>query len=275
MTVLALTAIIITGAFVAGLLGALTGLGGGIVIVPLLTLALGIDIHYAIGASLISVLATSSGAATVKKGFANIRIGMFLEIAATMGALTGTVITAYIAPRWVAIVFGLVMLHSAYMTFTSKKDYLTEKPDRIATFLKMNGTYPTSDGDYEYHIQSVPWGFFVMYLAGILSGLLGIGSGALKVIGMDRIMRIPFRVSTATSNFMIGITAAASAGIYLGRGYIEPGLAMPVMLGVFAGSITGARLLPVFKVKTLRTIFALTIVILGIQMMIKGLTGNL
>jgi uncharacterized membrane protein YfcA len=273
-----LTGLVATGAIGAGLLGSLTGLGGGIVIVPLLTLALGVDIHYAIGASLVSVLATSSGAAAAysREGFANIRIGMFLEIAATAGALTGTVITAFIAPKWVAVIFGLVMLHSAYMTFTSKvREISVEKPDRLATFLKMNSRYPSKDGLREYFIHSVPLGFSVMFLAGIISGLLGIGSGAMKVIGMDRIMKIPFRVSTATSNFMIGITAAASAGIYLSRGYIEPGLAMPVMLGVFAGSMAGARLLPKIKTRTLRIIFAISIAVIGIQMMIKGLTGNL
>jgi len=243
-----------------------------------LTLALGIDIHYAIGASLISVLATSSGAAAAysREGFANIRIGMFLEIAATTGALAGTVITALIAPKWVAIIFGVVMLHSAYMTFTSRiKEAKVDKPDRIASVLKMNGTYPSKEGMVNYNVRSVPLGFLVMFGAGILSGLLGIGSGALKVIGMDTIMKIPFKVSTATSNFMIGITAATSAGIYLGRGYIEPTLAMPVMLGVFAGSMTGARLLQVIRTKTLRIIFAVTIAVIGIQMIIKGLTGNL
>jgi uncharacterized membrane protein YfcA len=243
-----------------------------------LTLALGIDIHYAIGASLISVLATSSGAAAAysRDGFANIRIGMFLEIAATIGALVGTVITALIAPKWVAIIFGVVMLHSAYMTFTSRvKQTKVNKPDRIASFLKMNGTYPSKDAPVNYNLTSVPLGFLVMFAAGILSGLLGIGSGALKVIGMDRIMKIPFKVSTATSNFMIGITAATSAGIYLSRGYIEPTLAMPVMLGVFAGSMTGARLIPVIRTKTLKIIFAVTIAVIGIQMVIKGLTGNL
>lgn len=277
ITIFLLTSIILAGAFCAGLLGSLTGLGGGIVVVPLLTLAFGIDIHYAIGASLVSVIATSSGAAAAyaKEGFANVRIAMFLEIAATVGAVAGTFITALIAPKWVAIIFGLAMLHSTYMSITSRGLKNTEtKPDRLALRLRMQGSYPSSDGPRQYGVRSVPGGFSVMFLAGILSGLLGIGSGALKVIGMDRIMKIPFKVSTATSNIMIGITAAAGAGVYLNRGYIDPGLAMPVMLGVLAGSFTGSQLLAKIKTETLRIIFAITIGILGVEMIIKGITGN-
>jgi uncharacterized membrane protein YfcA len=272
-----LTGIIGTVSIGAGILGSLTGLGGGIIIIPLLTLALGIDIHYAIGASLISVISTSSGSAIAhsKEGFANIRAGMFLEIAATTGALTGTIITAYIAPKWAAVIFGLVLLHSAYMTIS--RNFLQVKnssPDTLATRLHLNGEYPAENGTYKYNLRSVPGGFFVMFIAGILSGLLGIGSGALKVIGMDQMMRIPFKVSTATSNFMIGITAAVSTGIYLKRGYIDPGLAMPVMLGVLAGAIFGTRYLRKARTKTLRIIFSGTIFVMGIQMIYKGLAGK-
>jgi uncharacterized protein len=245
--------------------------------VPFLTIALGVDIHYAIGASLISVLATSSGAATAhaKEGFANIRIGMFLEIAATAGALGGAFIAGIVSPIYVAIIFGLVLLHSAYTTiFTKSDDTVNEKPDRLSAHLRLNGSYPTPQGAREYHVRSVPGGFLVMFIAGILSGLLGIGSGALKVIGMDRIMKIPFKVSTATSNFMIGITAAASAGVYLRRGNIDPVLAMPVMLGVLCGSMIGGRFLSKAKAKLLRFIFAVTIALLGIEMIFKGLSGN-
>jgi len=263
--------------FGAGLLGSLTGLGGGIIIVPMLTLALGIDIHYAIGASLVAVIATSSGAAVAyaREGFANIRIGMFLEIAATAGALMGAFITGIVSPAWVALIFGLVLIHSAYSTVKAMPDAgnANGKPDSLAARLRLDGWYPGADGPKEYHIRSVPGGFFVMVMAGVLSGLLGIGSGALKVIGMDRLMRIPFKVSTATSNFMIGITAAASAGIYLNRGYIEPRLAMPVMLGVIAGALLGGRYLGRIKTKWLRIIFAFAVTFLGIEMIIKGFKG--
>ena len=252
-------------------------MGGGIIIVPLLTIVFGVDIHYAMGASLISVIATSSGAAAAyaKSGYANIRIGMFLEIAATAGALGGTLITAMISPAWVAVIFGIVLLHSAYMSTMRVPLAGDGTPDRIASFLRLNGEYPTAAGLRPYLIRSVPGGFAVMALAGVLSGLLGIGSGALKVVGMDRIMRIPFKVSTATSNFMIGITAAAGAGVYLHRGYIDPGLSMPVMLGVLAGSLVGARFLSTMKTKKLRVVFAVTIAVLGLEMIYKGLAGKL
>jgi uncharacterized membrane protein YfcA len=197
---------------------------------------------------------------------------MFLEIAATAGALGGAYIAGLISPAWVAIIFGLVLLHSAYLTITSKGDGAGNgKTDWIASRLQLNGSYPTPHGEHEYHVRSVPGGFLFMVVAGILAGLLGIGSGALKVIAMDRLMRIPFKVSTATSNFMIGVTAAASAGIYLKRGYIDPGLAMPVMLGVLCGSMIGGRFLSNAKTKLLKNIFAATIIVLGIQMIYKGI----
>jgi uncharacterized membrane protein YfcA len=269
--------IIALASMCAGFLGALTGLGGGIVIVPLLTIGFGVDIHYAMGASLVSVLATSSGAAAAyaKEGFANIRIGMFLEIAATVGALTGTVVTALISPMWVSILFGIVLLHSAYLTtLRHAVEPENNKPDPLASLLRMGGAYPSVTGPKPYVVCRVPQGFAVMAGAGLLSGLLGIGSGALKVIAMDRMMKIPFKVSTATSNFMIGITAAASAGIYLKRGYIDPGLSMPVMLGVLAGSLLGARILAKAKTKILKVVFAITIAFLGLEMIYQGVMGK-
>jgi uncharacterized protein len=261
---------------VAGFLGSLTGLGGGIVIVPLLTLALGVDIHYAIGASLVSVLATSSGAAAAyaKEGFTNIRIGIFLEVPATIGALAGTVATGLIAPSGVALLFGAALLYSAYVSIVNHPDHAGDgRPDKLADLFRLRGEYPSPDGPRPYQGRSVAGGFSVMLLAGVFSGLLGIGSGALKVIGMDRIMKLPLKVSTATSNFMIGITAAAGAGVYLHRGYIDPSLAMPVMLGVLAGSMAGARLLARAGNKSLRIVFSITIAVLGLQMIYKGLRG--
>jgi len=255
----------------------MTGLGGGIVIVPFLTLAFGVDIHYAMGASLVSVLATSSGsaAAHAKSGFANFRIGLFLEIAATAGALAGTLITAMISPGLVAGIFGLVLLHSAYMS--SMRPPAGDEnavPNRISSFLRLNGEYHSDRGAQRYTARSISFGFAVMAIAGVLSGLLGIGSGALKVVGMDRIMKIPFKVSTATSNFMIGITAAAGAGVYLHKGYIDPGLSMPVMLGVLAGSLVGARFLTKVKTSGARLIFAIAIGLIGFEMIYKGMAGK-
>jgi uncharacterized membrane protein YfcA len=278
MTILLFTLLVGSGALAAGFLGSLTGLGGGVVIVPLLTLLFGVDLRYAMGASLVSVIATSSGAAAayVKEGFSNIRIGMFLEMATTMGAVVGAFLTALVSPNLIAIVFGLVLLFSAYFSSRSRQEGgLNGAPDPLATRLRMDSTYPSLTGPRAYHVQHLPAGFALMVLAGILSGLLGIGSGAFKVLAMDQAMRIPFKVSTTTSNFMIGVTAAASAGVYFQRGYIQPGLAMPVMLGVLLGSFLGAKVLAVAKTRVLRLVFGLVIVALALEMIYKGLGGGL
>jgi uncharacterized membrane protein YfcA len=261
-----------------GLLGALTGLGGGVVVVPALTLLFHIDIHYAIGASLVSVIATSSGAAAayVREGYSNIRIGMFLEIATTLGALLGAYLTTRVPTHAIGIVFGVVLLYSAWASVRMKHhDHQPDAPDALATRLRMHGTFPRANGDEAYSAQYVPAGFSLMFLAGSLSGLLGIGSGAVKVLALDQAMRLPFKVSTTTSNFMIGVTAAASAGIYLSRGYISPGLAMPVILGVLGGSLVGSKILVHAEVKTLRIVFAVVIVALGLEMIVNSITGRL
>src|SRR5271170_704243 len=278
MTILEFSLLVCAGSLVAGFLGALTGLGGGVVLVPMLTLLLGVDIRYAIGASLVSVIATSSGAAAtyVKEGFSNIRIGMFLEVATTLGALAGATLAIHISTSAISIVFGLVLMVSAYLSRKPRpKNERNTPPDPLATRLSLNGSFPDIDGVRNYNVQRVPLGWTLMFVAGNLSGLLGIGSGAMKVIAMDQIMHIPFKVSTTTSNFMIGVTAAASAGVYLERGYIDPSLAMPVMLGVLMGSLLGARLLPHLHTPLLRLVFSLVIVLLGIEMLYKGLSGRI
>ena len=280
MNILEFTLVLGAGSLVAGFLGALTGLGGGVVIVPLLTLALGVDIRYAIGASLVSVIATSSGAASayVKEGYSNIRIGMFLEIATALGALFGAFLASIISTHIIGVIFGIVLLYSAYQStrpqLESPCDDSSPK-DRLATVLKMHGTYPTPEGERRYCVRAVPLGFSLMLGAGTLSGLLGIGSGALKVIAMDQAMRLPFKVSSTTSNFMIGVTAAASAGIYLSRGYIDPGLAMPVVLGVLGGSVLGARFLASARTRVLRKTFGVVVVILALEMIYSSLKGRL
>jgi uncharacterized membrane protein YfcA len=279
MNILEFTGIITLGSFFAGFLGAITGLGGGVVIVPLLALALGVDIRYAIGASLVSVIATSSGAAAayVKEGFSNIRIGMFLEIATSAGALTGAFLATVLPVTAIGVVFGVVLLYSAYHALNPLSELVgpAQTQDRLATLLNMHGTYPTEQGLVSYNVRAVPMGFGLMAIAGILSGLLGIGSGAVKVIAMDQVMRIPFKVSTTTSNFMIGVTAAASAGIYLSRGYIDPGLAMPVVLGVLVGSTLGARFLTAARTALLRKIFSGVIAILALEMIYNSLKGRI
>ena len=264
------------GAVFAGLLGSLTGLGGGVVIVPMLTLALGVDIHYAIGASLVSVIATSSGAAAayVKEGFSNIRIGMFLEMATTMGALFGALIATVVPGAAVGLIFGLVLIHSAYLSNRPHPAGQNGMPDALAAKLRMDSSYPGPNGPIPYYVNAVPAGFSLMFVAGTLSGLLGIGSGAVKVLAMDRAMHIPFKVSTTTSNFMIGVTAAASAGIYLNRGYIDPMVSMPVMLGVLVGSAVGARILIAVRTRVLRLVFSLLILALGVEMIYNAFAGR-
>jgi len=270
--------LIALGSFFAGFLGALTGLGGGVVIVPLLTLVFGVDIRYAIGASLVSVIATSSGAAAayVREGYSNIRIGMFLEIATTIGAIVGAYIATKISPGAIGIVFGAVLIYSAFLSGRKQPEHrISDTPDRLALSLRLNGAYPTPQGLEPYTVDNVPAGFSLMFGAGILSGLLGIGSGAVKVLAMDQAMKIPFKVSTTTSNFMIGVTAAASTGLYLSRGYIDPALTMPVMLGVLAGSLTGARILVKAGTRTLRMVFAVVILALAVEMIYNGAAGRL
>jgi uncharacterized protein len=277
MNVLVFTLLIWICALAAGLLGSLTGLGGGVIIVPILVVAFKVDIHYAAGASLVSVIATSSGAAAayVREGFSNLRIGMFLEVATTLGALLGAFLVAKVSPSHIAVIFGLVLLFSAILSLRPPRTHSSRPSDALAERLRLNGEYPSRDGIKAYTVHRVPLGFLICHCAGILSGLLGIGSGALKVLGMDQAMEIPFKVSTATSNFMIGVTAAASAGIYFHRGYIDPSLVMPVMLGVLLGSFVGARILPGATTRYLRYLFAAAIVALGVEMLIKGMTGKL
>lgn len=277
VTILLFTLLVGGGSIVAGLLGSLTGLGGGVVIVPLLTLAFGVDIRYAIGASLVSVIATSSGAAAayVREGYSNIRIGMVLEIATTLGALGGAALATHLPTRIIAIVFGVALLVSAWLSIRPPREAaISEVADPIAARLSLDSSYPTPEGPRPYRVHSVGTGFGLMGLAGALSGLLGIGSGAVKVLAMDQVMRIPFKVSTTTSNFMIGVTAAASAGVYLSRGYIDPGLAMPVMLGVVAGSMLGARLLAGAPTRVLRLLFGVVVAALAIEMLYQGARGT-
>lgn len=278
MTILVFSVILFLGALIAGLLGSLTGLGGGVVLIPLLTLVFKVDIHYAIGTSLISVIATSSGAAAayVKEGITNIRLGMFLELATTAGAIGGAFLATYLSTSVIAIVFGVILILSALLSFARPADPVTVgEPSALSQRLRLNNSFPTPEGQKHYLVKNVVGGFIMMNIAGMISGLLGIGSGALKVIAMDNIMRIPFKVSTTTSNFMIGVTAAASVGIYLKRGYIDPGLSMPVMLGVLGGAFLGSRMLTKAKTKSLKMLFAGVILVLAAEMIYNGINHTI
>ncbi|WP_407486273.1 sulfite exporter TauE/SafE family protein [Elizabethkingia anophelis] len=273
MTILVFTLILLVGAYMAGFLGSLTGLGGGVIIIPLLTLVFHVDIRYAIGAALLASIATSSGAASayVKEGITNIRLGMFLEIATTIGAVVGAFIAIYMPTNAIAVIFGVVLIFSAAMTVRKKHEAKLTKGSKLSEKLKLNSTYPVNGEKVSYQLTNVAGGFSLMTLAGVLSGLLGIGSGSLKVLAMDSTMKIPFKVSTTTSNFMIGVTAAASAVVYLQRGYMDPGIAFPVVLGVLAGALTGAKILPKINPKILRIIFAVAITAVAIEMIINGI----
>lgn len=278
MSIVEFSSLLFLTSIAAGFLGALTGLGGGVVIVPVLALLFKVDIRYAIGASLISVIATSSGAAVayVREGLSNIRIGMFLEVATTLGALLGAYLMARISSHWIVIIFGIMLLYSALSSYRKRSEHVSKNiENRLAKNLELSGTYPGVHGNEAYVAQRVPLGFGIMFIAGTLSGLLGIGSGAVKVLAMDQAMKLPFKVSTTTSNFMIGVTAAASAGIYFAHGYIDPGIAMPVMLGVLGGSLIGTKILVKTSTTNLKSFFAFVLLVLGCEMIYSGITGRI
>jgi uncharacterized membrane protein YfcA len=253
------------------------GLGGGILIVPLLTLVFKLPITFAIGASIISVIATSSGAAAayVRDHLTNMRVGMFLELATTVGAMSGAFLVGLLAPGILAVIFGVVLLISAIPLIFRIGEELPQgvKNDRWANRLNLASTYPDKcmGQDVSYQVTHTPLGLGMMYIAGLISGLLGIGSGTFKVLALDALMRLPLKVSTTTSNFMIGVTAAASAGIYFSRGDIPPLVAAPVALGVLVGALLGARLLTHLSNKTLRLVFLPVIVISAVEMVLHGL----
>jgi len=262
---------------VAGVLGSLLGLGGGIIIIPALTLLVGLPIRYAVGASIVSVIATSSGAAAayVRGGLSNLRIGTALAVATTTGALSGAFLAGYVPSRWLFVIFGLLLGYSAVALLGRLKLELpAEVPyDPLAMRLKFSGEYydQALARRVPYAATNVAPGGFLMYLAGVFSGLLGIGSGLFNVLALDIAMRLPMKVSTATSNFMIGVTAAASAGVYFARGDIHPLIAAPVALGVLAGAWGGTHVMQRLRSTTLRKLFVPILAIVAIEMILRGL----
>lgn len=265
------------GAVLAGVVGSLVGLGGGVLLVPMLTLAFGLPIQYAIGTSIVAVIATSSGsaAAYVRDHLTNMRVGLFLEMATTIGAISGAFLAGFLVPNLLFVIFGVVLLIAAVPLVFKIGEELPKgvQDDRWAKWLHLSSSYPDRrlGREVSYQVTRTPIGLAMMYAAGVLSGLLGIGSGTFKVIAMDTVMRLPMKVSTTTSNFMIGVTAAASAGIYFSRGDIPPLIAAPVALGVLAGAFIGSRLLTRLSNKTLRLIFLPVLMIIAIQMVMRGL----
>ncbi|HEX8436653.1 MAG TPA: sulfite exporter TauE/SafE family protein [Archangium sp.] len=264
----------------AGLMGSLLGLGGGLILVPVLTLGLGVDIRYAVGASIVSVIATSSGAAAayVRERLTNLRVAMFLELATTAGALTGASLAGLVSGRWLYLVFGAVMACSALVMLRKLRGGACvageAPPDALADRLGLHGSYWDEEAGREvpYRVTRPLTGLGLMYGAGTVSGLLGIGSGALKVPAMDLAMGLPLKVSAATSNFMIGVTAAASAGVYFARGDIDPFIAGPVCAGVVLGAFTGSRYLTKVKAHWLRALFVAVLLWVAFQMLRKGMS---
>jgi len=261
----------------AGMFGALLGLGGGVIIVPILTLVLGIDIHYAIGASIVSVIATSSGAAAayLRDGVTNIRVAMFLEMATTAGAIFGAFISAYIGGPGLSVIFGIVLLYSAYAMYRRRNAELPVGVEMgpLANFLHLGSSYYDSALHrlVAYNVRGARYGLPLMFIAGVVSGLLGIGSGILKVPAMDIAMKLPLKVSTATSNLMIGVTAAASAGVYFIRGDVNPFIAAPVAMGVLIGATVGTHVMMRTRSTLIRRVFIVVLVFVALQMLVKGL----
>jgi uncharacterized membrane protein YfcA len=277
MTPLEFTILVFAISIAAGVFGSLVGLGGGIVVIPALTLLFHIDIRYAAGASIVSVIATSSGAAAayVRERMTNLRVAMLLEIATTTGALSGAFLAGTIGGRWLFVIFGVVLAYSAIAMLRKRDDQTAENvpPSALADRLKLHGSYfdQALGREIGYRVTHVPLGAALMYVAGLVSGLLGIGSGSLKVPAMDLAMRLPIKVSTATSNFMIGVTAAASAGVYFSRGDIDPFIAAPVAAGVLVGATLGSHLLGRLKGQSIRTVFIIVLLVISAQMLWKGI----
>ncbi|MFN7132658.1 MAG: sulfite exporter TauE/SafE family protein [Myxococcales bacterium] len=277
MTPLEFVAAAFASAVGAGLLGSVLGLGGGVLLVPVLTLGLHVDIRYAIGASILSVIATSSGTAAfyLKARLTNVRLATFLELATTLGAITGAVLAGAISGRWLFVAFGAAMLLSAVAVLALRRERRPPEPDPLADLLKLHGSYRdgrTGD-EVSYRVARPLTGLSLMYVAGALSGLLGIGSGTLKVPAMDVGMRLPLKVSAATSSFMIGVTGAASAVVFFARGDIDPFLAGPVCFGVVLGSGLGARALPRLPAPLLRVLLVTVLLGTAVQMLWRGVAG--
>jgi uncharacterized protein len=279
MTLLQFDLSVLSISVFAGVIGSLLGLGGGIIIIPVLTLLFRVDIRYAIGASIVSVIATSSGAAAayVKERMTNLRVAMVLELATSAGALTGAYLAGRLGGQWLFIIFGIVMGYSALMMFRKRDESVASDAIRApwADYLRLHSSYydQVSGREVMYRVARTRVGLGLMYIAGIVSGLLGIGSGALKVPAMDLAMSLPIKVSTATSNFMIGVTAAASAGVYFARGDIDPFIAAPVATGVLIGAVLGSRLLGRLQNTTIRLVFVVVLLWVSGQMLLKGLRG--
>ncbi len=260
----------------AGLLGSLLGFGGGVIIVPALTLLLEMDIRFAIGASIISVIATStaSSSAYLRKGLVNLRVGMFLELAMVGGALAGALAVGWVPKSWLYLLFAGMLLFSAVAMLRRGGSEAAPVPDdSLADALRLHGSYfdDATGRSVCYRVARPRLGFAIMFFVGAASGMLGAGAGALRVPATDLAMRLPMKVSAATSTFMLGVTATASAGVYFARGDIDAFIAAPVAAGVLAGSSIGSTLLGRINTRVLRWVFVLVLCWIGVEMLRKGL----
>jgi hypothetical protein len=279
MTPLLFILITFASSIIAGGLGSLLGVGGGIIVVPVLTLGFGIDIKHAIGASLVSIIATSSGAAAgyVKERMTNLRVGMLLEIGTAAGAIGGAYAAAFIDARWLFLLFGIMLGYSGLSMLKKRRDRSGEAVpmDPWANRLRLHGSFydRSINRQIDYRVTNVKPAMSIMVLAGMASGLLGIGSGILKVPAMDLAMRLPIKVSTATSNFMIGVTGATGAAMYFARGDINPFIAGPVAAGVLIGAVAGSKILGRLKDNRIRVGFVILLLWASGQMLWKGVRG--
>jgi uncharacterized membrane protein YfcA len=267
---------IFASSIVAGIFGSLLGVGGGIIVIPVLTLLLGVDIRLAIGASALGVIATSSGAAAgyVREHMTNLRVAMLLEVGTTAGALTGAFVGGFLNTRWLFLTFGLILAFSAIRMLQARSGGQGPvPPSPLADTLRLHGEYfdQADQRQITYRVGRPAVGLFFMYIAGMVSGLLGLGSGPLKVPALDLAMRLPIKVSTATSNFMMGVTAAASAGVYFARGDIQPLIAGPVAAGVMIGATVGSRWMSRLQGRVIRTLFVVLLLAVSVQMLLKGI----
>ncbi|QDE93995.1 permease [Myxococcus xanthus] len=265
-------------AFGASAVGGVLGMASGIFIVPMLTLLFGIDLHVAIGASIVSVIACSCGSAAplLKRRLTNIRLAIVLEMATTLGALTGVFLIGIISTSFLYGLFAFILALSAMQMRARRREVVDTREPNVrnwATVLRLHSSYPdhATGRDVPYQVGNMPAGLILMYGAGLLSALLGIGSGVLKIPAMDTALRLPIKVSSATSNFMIGVTAATSASAYFVRGDIDIGIAGPIALGSVTGALVGARLLMGMPADKIRTFFVLILALLSVQMLLSAL----
>lgn len=271
---------ILAVSIIAGFIGSLLGIGGGLIIIPFLSIVFKFNMHQAAAAGLVSVIATSSGAASafVKDRLTHLRIGMFLQLATVIGGVLGAILSGILPTKILSLIFGILLLYNSFLMIKNRKSDEKIQPATLqiskwSKKLKLYGSYfdKIQNKQIEYSAQNITGGFLMMTLAGILSGLLGIGSGIFKVLALDTIMKLPFKVSTATSNFMMGVTALASISIYIARGDIVFNLCGAVAVGVLIGSTIGARVMPYIKSRYLKIAFALILIYTAVEMIRKGL----